>query len=350
MSENLPNTNPNEEVDLGVLFNAIGRFFDKIFSFISSVFKGLFSLIIYGLKPLIANFKLIVAILILAGIVGYVFQKYQPQAFKSVMFVKPYFDSKYQLVNNIDYYNALISNKDYETLTEVFDITEEEAQVIDNFEIEIGPESENDKITQYDIYLKSLDSIRAQDISYEDFIENRDIFSSDFFEISVTAQVKDIFKKLEGGLNRSFKNSYSEKEKMKRDSLIALQKESILASIRSVDSLQKVYISVLEEDSKSGDNKISLGEGLTIEPEKTRTKEFELLNKELDLREELRLLEEQKIEENDFFDIVSGFPEIGSVKTSIFQRYTIIFPVLAFIIICLIFITNKIVRFVKDYE
>jgi hypothetical protein len=350
MSENLPNTNPNEEVDLGVLFNAIGKLFDKILGFISGVFKGLFSIVIYGLKPLIANFKLILTIMILAGVVGYVIEKYKPKTYKSVMFVKPYFDSKYQLVNNIDYFNALISNKDYATLTEVFDISEEDAELINNFEIEIGPESENDKITEYDIYLKTLDSIRAQDISYEDFIENRDIFSSDFFEISVTSSKKDIFKSLENGLNNSFQNTYSEKEKRKRDSLLSLQRRSIMSSLKSVDSLQKVYIRVLELDSRSKDNSISLGEILTVEPEKAKTKEFELLNKELELREELRLLEEQKIEEDDYFDVVSGFQEIGSLTQSFYQKYSLIFPLLALFLICLIFITSKVLIFVKNYE
>nr|WP_321233973.1 hypothetical protein [uncultured Psychroserpens sp.] len=350
MSENLPNNNQEEEVDLGVLFNAIGKFFDKIFGFISNALKGLFSVFIYALKPMISNFKLIFSVMLVAAIIGFVLEKYNAKTYKSVMFVKPYFDSKYQLVNNINYFNALIGNQDYETLTQTFNISEEDAKAINEFEIEIGPESENDKIKQYDTYLKSLDSIRAQEISYTDFIENRDIFSSDFFEISVEAQKKDIFKNLENGLISSFENTYSEKKKKKRDSLIYLQKQNIMRSISSVDSLQKVYIKVLEEDSKSTNNTISLGEGFSIEPEKAKTKEFELLNKELQLRQELRMLDEQKIEENDFFDIVSGFQEIGSVTKSIFQKYTYIFPLLAFMILCLIFVTDKIIRFVKGYE
>ena len=34
MSEKLPQQNPNEEIDLGQLFNAIGRLFEKIGDFI----------------------------------------------------------------------------------------------------------------------------------------------------------------------------------------------------------------------------------------------------------------------------------------------------------------------------
>jgi hypothetical protein len=350
MSDKLPNNQAEEEVDLGQLFNAIGGVFNRFIRFIGSIFRAILSSVVYVLKALIDNVKLITIVVIASAIIGYGLEKIKPEVYKSSMFVKPYFDSKYELVNNINYFNALISNQDYETLTTVFDITEEDAKGIKVFEIDIGPESENDKILQYDTYLKSLDSIRAQEISYDDFIENRDIFSSDFYKISVEAQKKNIFKSLELGLNASFENTYSEKKKKKRDSLIIIQKLSIQASIRSVDSLQKVYIDVLKEDSRSNNNTISLTEGFSIEPENSKTKEFELLNKELSLRKELRVLEEQKIQEDDFFDIVSGFQEIGSISSSFFDLYTVILPFLSFLILCFVFVTRRTIKFVKTYD
>ena len=33
---------PNDEVDLGQLFNAIGRLFERFFRFIGRIFKGIF--------------------------------------------------------------------------------------------------------------------------------------------------------------------------------------------------------------------------------------------------------------------------------------------------------------------
>ena len=50
MSE-LKSTDPNnEEVDLGQLFNAIGKLFDKFFAFFGKLFKGLLEIIIYILN------------------------------------------------------------------------------------------------------------------------------------------------------------------------------------------------------------------------------------------------------------------------------------------------------------
>ena len=50
---------------------------------------------------------------------------------------------------------------------------------------------------KYDNFLKQLDSVRAQEISYEDYIQGRDILTGDLFEIKVIAKRKDIFTHLE---------------------------------------------------------------------------------------------------------------------------------------------------------
>lgn len=355
MSNNLqePNKNPsnkNEEIDLVVLFNLIGNAFSRFFNFIGSIFKSIFSVFIYALKAVIVNIKIIAIVVLLAGILGYVLEKYRTDVYSSQMVVRPYFDSKYQLITNINYYNALISGDDYTTLSELFDISQEDANEIKKFEIEIGPETENDKILQYDAFIKSIDSLRAQDYSYEDFVENRSIYSGDFFQITVESTKKNIFKSLEDGLNTSFVNTYSAKKMKKRDSLITIKKQTLRNSIKAVDSLQQVYIKVMEEETKSNNSKITLGEGLTLEQDKSKTKEYELLNKAIELRNELSALEEQKVEEDVYFDVVSGFQESGNKVSKITQKYSLIFPVLAFIMLCLFYLTSKLVKFARNYE
>ncbi len=343
-------SNANEEIDLIVLFNMIGNAFARFFNFIGSIFKAIFSVIVYALKTVIVNIKIIVIVVLLAGILGYVLEKYKKDLYSSKMIVRPYFDSKYQLITNINYYNALISGSDTQTLSQLFDISEDNAKQIRSFDIEVGPETENDKIVQYDAFVKSIDSVRAQEISFEDFVENRSIYSGDFFQITVEANKKDIFKSLEKGLNSSFTNTYSAKKMKKRDSLITIKKQTIKNSIRAVDSLQEVYVKVLQEEAKSNNSKITLGEGFTLEKDQSKTKEFELLNKAIDLRNQLSALEEQKVEEDVYFDTISGFQEYGNKVSKLSQKYSLIFPVLAFFILCIIFVTSKVIKFAKNYE
>jgi len=351
MSDKLPDQNNSEEVDLGQLFTLIGNAFNRLFSFIASIFKAIFSVLILTLKAVIVNFKIIVITMIIAGVLGYALDKYKPNLYSSIMLVKPYFDSKYQLVNTIDYYNALLESEEYNTLSKVFSLEEEEVKEIANFEINPGPETENEKIVQYNNFLKSVDSVYASEITFDDFVENRSIYSGELFEIKVYSFKKDIFQKLEDGLGGSFTNVYSEKKMKKRDSLISIQKENILQQLREVASLQDVYINVLEEESKSSPTEISIGgEGLAFSKDKTQTKEFELLNTEIKLRNELKALDEKKVEEDVFFDVIASFQQVGSRDIKWYQMYMLIFPVLAFVLLCFVYLTNRLVRFVKQYE
>ncbi len=352
MSKDLPQKQDNsEEVDLGLLFNAIGNLFNRFVNFIGSIFKGVLTFIVFLLRAIIKNFKTIAMVMIIAAGLGFALEKTQPEVYTSQMLVRPYFDSKYQLVTNVNYYNALIREKDFKQLKELFSIQLEEAKEIIEFEINPGPETENDRIVQYDEFMSSIDSIRAQEVSYDEFIENRSIYSGDVFEINVKSTKKDIFRSLEDGLNGTFANTYSRKKMQKRDSLISIEKERILNSLKEVDSLKIVYINVMEEESKSEGGRITVPtkDGLLIQ-ERTNTREFELLDKQIELRRELSALESKKVEQDEFFDTVSSFQDVGAKYTSLWKRYSIIFPILSFIILCIFFIVIRTVKFVNNYE
>ncbi len=353
MSKKVTKPEPTDEIDLGVIFTAIGRGFDRVIQFIKSIFKGIFTFFINILKIIIKNFKLIFLTLFIAGVLGYVLDKFQPMIYSSKMLVKPYFDSKYQLVSSINYYNALLKERDYENLANTFSITPEEAKKILFFEIEPGPSSENENIKRYNEYIKSLDSsiVSNRNITYENYLNNRNIYSNQLYAIKVEAHQRDIFKKLENGLNSSFENKYSAREIKKRDSLIEIQKQTINASLESLKKLQDVYVTVLTEESKSDGNKISLGgEGFGLEQSKSNTKEYDLLNQELKLKNDLRKLEEQKIEQDVLFDVISSFQKIGERENKVLKKYKVILPIVALALLLILFITNQLLRFVKNYD
>lgn len=350
MSQEVPKGSQNEEVDLGQLFNMIGRLFDRFFNFIASIFKTIFSVFIYALKAIVNNFKIIVIVLLLAGVLGFILQRTQKDIYESQMLVKPYFDSKFQLVTNINYYNALIGEKDYTQLTSIFEIDEESAKQIIEFEIHPGPENENDKIKQYDTFLKSLDSTRAQNISFDEFVENRSIYSGDVFEINVKSFKKDIFRSLEEGLNSTFTNTYSVKKREKRDSLIYIERNRILASIKEADSLQNVYLRVMEEESKMKDGSYTTKDGMSFIREKTKTREYDLLQEVNKLREELGKLDAQKVEEDVYFDTLSSFQDVGAKYSSIWNLYVVIMPMIAFVLLCIVYLSIRLIKYVSSYE
>jgi len=57
MAVNQHKNNHEEEVDLGTLFQIIGRGFAKFFNFIGSIFKGIFHLLIISLIFLKTNYQ-----------------------------------------------------------------------------------------------------------------------------------------------------------------------------------------------------------------------------------------------------------------------------------------------------
>ncbi|APY08465.1 hypothetical protein BWZ20_09215 [Winogradskyella sp. J14-2] len=350
MSDKLPQDSTNEEVDLGQLFNAIGKLFEKLFAFIGKIFKGLFTFIIYSLKPIVNNFKLLAIVLMLAAIVGFLVEKYSKAVFKSDMLVKPYFESKYQLDNNINYFNALISSQNYLQLSNIFEIDTTVAKELIGFELTIGPETQNDLLKEYDDYIKSIDSTLAAEVTYEQFIDNRDILSGTVFSIQAYASKKDIFSNLEKGFIKTFENEYSKKLKRIRDSALIINKETYLKELQKTDSLQKIYLSIKKSESEKGEVVIGAKGFLPFMQQKTTTNEYELFQEELLIRNKIREIDEQLIEESDYYDILSSFEEVGTRHTLFYQKYSVIFPILAFLVMLLGYFSLKFFKFIKEYE
>lgn len=353
MSKELPSkNNAPEEVDLIVFFNLIGNVFTKIFSFIGLILKSIFSVIILSMRALIVNWKIIVGVVVISAVAGYLLEQGKTKVYSSEMLVRPYFDSKYQLVTNIKYFNALIDNKDSKTLESIFNSKDVKLDVsqIKSFKIEPGPETENDKILEYQGFLRTVDSTSIiEDVSYEDFIDNRSIYSGNLFLITVESFKKDIFKDLEHGINSAFTNSFSERKKKKENQLYELEKENILENLKEVDSLQRIYINVLQEETKNP-NKNATVAGFPMQQEKSGTKEYELLEKEIKLRGQLRALEKEAISKDVFVDVISSFQRVGNNVYKITEKYSLIFPVLAFLLLCFIFVIRKTINFTMQYE
>lgn len=355
MSQELPNTpQQSEEVDLGQLFNAIGNLFNKFIAFVASIFRSIFSVIIYSIKAVIDNWKILASAVLLATIGGYILEKTKPTTYASQMLVRPYFESKYELISRMDYFNALIASEDYSTLSDIFGLTNEDVKRINSFEIAPGPETENEKLKQYNNYLKSIDStvVLDQGVTYDNFIENRSIYSGSLFEISVLSTKKDIFPHLEKGINSTFDNNYSRKKMEKRDSMITLQRASLMKDMDEVKRLQKIYIDVIEDEkNQEGNRSLEIGKtGISLATDKPQTREYELLNREIEIRNQLRYLEEKKIEEDVFFDVISGFQAVGTLHVELFERFSIVFPILTLMLLTLIYLFTKLVKYVRNYE
>jgi hypothetical protein len=350
MSEKLPQNNQNEEVDLGQLFNAIGKLFNRLFEFIGKILKGIFSAIIYLIKPFVVNFKLVLVVVLGAAILGFVYEKLEKPIYTSDMIVKPYFDSKYQLSNNIDYFNELINSERLDVLADIFEIDTVEAKSLKRFDLKQGPESPNKLFQEYDEYIQSVDTSLVDSLTYEQYVENRDLFSGDVYTIIAKSYRKDIFPKLEPGLRKTFINELSEKIKARRDTISDIEIQSLEQQLKRLDTIQKTYLEVLRNESERSKLSIDFGSSLPLQESKTETKEYEVLLKELEIRQALKNLKTTLAEESTYYDVLSNFDGIGSKEVTFKQNFTLLLPVLALVGLFFAFFGIKVFNFIKNYD
>jgi len=350
MSDNLNNKNNTEEIDLLQLF---GFFENKLKSFFRLVFnagKLVFDVLISFLQVLQQNFvKIAIAIIVAFG-VGYAYDINKPKEYSSKMIVKPLFDSKYQLVTNIHYYNELVSNNKHDKLSNLFSLTKEEAESLSGFDIKDGPESEKEKTRLFNSFMKSLDSTAASTVTYEKFVENINIYDARLYEIEVKSSINNVFGKLSKGFKKTFKSDdYSEENKRKKDTLFKLKKASIEKSLNDIDSLKKVYIKELLK-TKNQTVEFFGSTALKLADEQQKTKEFELLQLQIEEQNKLTTLEEDAIEENQLFEVVSDFQLIGSVNGGLFSKMKFMFPFAVLILVILGLLGMRFNKFVANYN
>ncbi|WP_299248713.1 hypothetical protein [uncultured Lacinutrix sp.] len=352
-NNNQESKSSNEEVDLVVFFNLIGKALNNVFTFITFILKSVFSVLIYTIKTFVNSWKIILGVILICFAIGYALERTKPVLYQSEMLVKPYFDSKFQLVNNISFFNALIANKNYEELSKIFNSENTPNVVVEDikgFKIEPGPETENDRVLQYQSFVRELDSFGRQQVDYDRFIENRSIYSGSIFLITAKSNKKDIFKNLSYGINSAFTNEYSTSKKRKDTLLYKIQRNNIENSLKQVGELQEIYISALQDQAKNPIQPVQFGELLMTKDNKTDTKEYALLDKELALRDQLRRLDEKKITEDVFVDVITSFQPVGHQKVELLNRYSIVFPFLGFILLCLFYVVKRVVIYAKNYE
>ena len=351
MSDKLPvESTKTEELDLVILFKLIGKSFRKLGELLLTIGKGLLGLLIFALKPVVANIRLISIILLITITIGFIVEKFKTPVYFSEMLVQPHFESKYKLSNNINYFNALIRSKKIDELSKIFEVDSVQAASLIDFELNIGPETANSLLQQYDAYIKTIDSSLAAQVSFDDYIENRDILSADVFAVKARSIDNNIFIKLETGFSKTFENPYSKKLKKIRDSTIQIKKEAYSKELNRLDSLQRVYFELIKVETEN--NSFTIGQQGTfpLQLERTPTREYDLFQEELRVRRLIRELDEKMIEESVFYDVIASFEEEGTLEEDLVKNYIFILPLGTLALLTFVYVFIGIFNFIKNYE
>ena len=354
MSKDLPQPQQSEEVDLGQLFKLIGNAFDKLFRFIGSIFNKLFLSFVWFVF-FIKKHALKLAIAGVVGVVlGVVLEKTSEPVYKSHITVKQNYDTGENLYNAISYYNDLVKQKDVSTLENVLGIKSGEAASILDFEIE-SVISENQKLKEFDGYLKTLDTTLAKTVEYETYLKNLKDYNHQYQQITIKAKernnFKTVFDKIITNINS---NTYFKREQNKDLSELKEQVSAIFESLIKSDTLLAVYQRAIVKSAESNND---FQAKITIDNNgnESSTKEYELYTKDLELRQVLVEIGRKIADKEHIIEITSSKQDSGTIdnKKELFGKsvspkiyYALILTILTFIVL----LGLNVVKFLERYK
>lgn len=347
MADQPVNQNTSDEIDLGQLFQMIGRGFQKFFNFIGSIFKGIFHIIILFLLFVQKNIIVLAIAVVVGGIGGYFLDTITPEKYVSRMVVEPNFNSVQQLYNNIAFYNDLAAAKDSVALATALNITDREAASI----VEIYVDSysdENQKIKLFDEFIRELDTTTVKAIDFENYLENFNSMDARFHQISLISTDNTVAKKTQTAIINSISvNDYFKLQKRINDENLALQDTIYKKQLAEIDSLQSLYRTVLvkEADKPMQGTNINLAEG-----GESTNRELALVQEKDILKEKLVALNRERANKSTIINVISDFPTRGVGQKGLLKSYKFKMPLLLLGLVIAVLGAFELNRFLKTYN
>lgn len=347
MADQPVNQNNSDEIDLGQLFQMIGRGFQKFYNFIGSIFKGIFHVIILFLLFVQKNIIVIAAAIIIGGVGGFVLDKVLPEKYISRMVVEPNFNSVQQLYNNIAFYNDLAKAQDSVALATSLNITEHEAASIE----EIFTDSysdENQKIQLFDKFISGLDTTTVKAIDFENYLKNFNSLDARFHQISVISTDNRVAKKAQPAIINSISvNEYFKLQKKINDENLDLQEEIYKKQLIELDSLQSLYRTVMvkEADKPMQGTNINMAES-----GESRSRELALVQEKDILKEKLVELNEERANKSTIVNVISDFPTRGVEQKGILNSYKFKLPLVLLALVFGVLALLEVNKYLKAYK
>jgi len=346
MSTNQKQQNNEEEVDLGSLFIIIGKGFSKFFNFIGSIFKGIFDFLIEILLFLKKNIIKIGLATIFGAVCGFLLQSNSPEKYGSDLLLEPNFKSVMQLYNNIQFYNDLVKQKDTIGLVNTFNLSKEEAASLKKFTVE-PIVNDNDIINGYDEFITEVDTATVSSYSFEEFKASFSNYDYKIHKVQVISEKNNVFKKLENKIISSIvENKYFKRLKELTNENLNRTDSVYRENLAQIDSLRKVYMTVMIEEAK----KQSTGTSIDLGGEKRTTKELELFETNRRINSDLKDLADQKAAEFEVINVISNFQPVGYEIKGVTKNYIFILGALSAALMIIFLLLLKLNKFLENYK
>ena len=314
MSTSKPkNTNESEEIDLGVLFNAIGNGISKLFTAtgnsIMLVLNTMLQLAVFVRKRIV--YFALASILGLAA--GVFLERTLPAKYIATASVEPHFDSARQLYSNVLYLNDLAAQRDSVQLASFFGISLSEAASLEK--LEITPfVTKTSLLQEYNDYTMGLDSLVATEMSYKQYVKQISDFERKIHLLKVESTQQDVFQSLLAPLTASVAQAkYFKDQQATQLANLELMDSITQVSIVQADSLLSLFEEVrIVEANKAFSN----GTNLYMSEATEDNAEIALLNRKITLSEQIEKIRLDKLKARNVVDIVAAFPKVGYLEKS----------------------------------
>ena len=328
-----------EEIDLGAFFNFLGDVIRKIYQLIQKFLVFLLHLVLSFFLFLRGNARKLIIASMIGAIVGGIYQYgFKEDSYESSMMVQPNFGSVLQLYKNIDYYQSLIEQEDYERLAGALSIDMEQAKNL--IQIEVNPyNNQSQNLLAYKEFLSSLDSTTSELIDFKSYSKALPIESFKYHLVNVVSKEKYLFKELESPMLSSItENSYYDNLKSTSRANLLSKKRMLENSMSELDSLRDLYKKVMIAESakeNSGTNIFLAESGLD------GNKDKDIFDMYLDLNESLIEVNAELTEQNEVINVISSFNSIGMKVNGWYRNFMVIGALIGF---SLVFVISALAR------
>lgn len=340
MSQNDHQNREEQEVDLVPVFVWISNGIKNFFKGIAAFFKGIGHAIILFLVFLQRNIILI-GVFVLIGLgLGFYLDSHVNKVYTAQLRVMPNFKSNAQLISNINFYNALAIEEDYERLSNELEISLIEAKEIKSLNIEPSF-NDTELLEEYDLLARSSDTMALENFTFEGFKQAKREIDYEFYEIIAKSESRSVLEKALPKILNVKDNSGITAAKLASKETVEFNIQSSKYQLQELDSLIYSYQSMIRSTQNSTGNT-----NLFVGDQKSSDILLNLFSQKQTLLKELETLREEKYAEANTVNIISNYVIKGSVKKKHIKLKVLILSFLLGIFIAFI---PSVWKFLKTY-
>lgn len=335
------------DVDLGVLFNLLSRFFSKIVNGIVYLFQAFFHLLVVLLIYFKKHLLKFVIAAVVGAILGGIYQyRFKDSVFTSSMTVQANYESIIQLYKDIEYCQSLIDENDNISLADFFKIDSLDASSLKK--IDVMPYTNDNQIAlAYNDFISKLDTAVVKNVDFDKF--SRNIPKEEFLYhiVIVESTNRTLFSRLEQPiLNSLAQNPYYSKMMETEVNNLKSQEKVLDITMVELDSLRQFYKELAINESQKANGEVSLYLGNTKED----NREIVVFDKYIQANIDLIDVRSEMNKKNKIINVVSSFDKTGSRVKGWYRNTMLVGFVGGILLVLFYLIVFELNRYLKNQE